>query len=161
MNLLNKLKYILVAIIILILGYFFGTIILIVIGIIIALISLFFIFSLIFHKSISIITNKGMILFLSMIFSSAIPILILLNFWDRIITPIASKAVAITLIWVISAILFGTFWNLLVIRKRVSYRNHVIEYKELKPGLQVKDLLFMLIIPIIITISLGIINSLI
>jgi|GEM_PF-867242 len=167
MNLLNKLKWFLIAIITLVIGYFFGLIILAVIFGIIILITLFFILSLILNKLIDLVKSSFMKNLIKMIFASGITVGILLIFWRLLFTPIILKSstTGITLIWVISAILFGTLWNFMTIRRRViySYKNHLFDYKDSKqqPGIHVWDILFMLIIPTIITVCFNVIYEII
>jgi len=162
-NILSKFKFFLIAIIILVLGYFFGIIILGIIAVVIALISIFFIISLFFSKGLLALTNKKVKLFFAMIFSSALTILII-YLLRNIIFKITSKSTQIILIWVIATILFSVLWTLLVIRKRKIYSNDqtkVIEYNKIKENKNIKtfDFIFILIISIIITVSFNIIYN--
>jgi len=167
MNILNKLKWFLIAIIILVLGYFFGLIILAVIFGIIILITVFFILSLVLNKLIDLVKSKFMKNLIKMIFASGITIGLIILFWKWIFVPLIQKSgtTGITLIWVTSAIIFGTLWNLLTIRRRVlySYKNHLFDYKQSRqqPGIHVWDILFMLVIPTIITVCFNLIYQIV
>lgn len=157
---LSNIKYFIIAVIILVLGYFFGIIILAIIAIIILLMSILFILSLIFHKSIDFFLNKRVRLFLTMLFSLGLTYGILKIFWNLILK-IENINIIVILIWTITALIFGTFWNLFIIRKRISYKNKVIDYSEPKIGVQVKDIIFITLISTIFTITISILNNLI
>jgi len=153
-NILSKFKYLIIAIIILVLGYFFGIIILSIIAIIIILISIFFIISLFFSKSLLILTNKKVRLFIAMIFSGALSYLIIYLLRNQIFR-ISSPVTQIILVWVIAALLFGTLWNILVISKRRIYlKDNVIDYNKIgdNKNLKFKDFIFILIVPTLITL---------
>jgi len=161
-NILNKLQYVLLAIIILAFGYFFGTIILAIIGIIIVLMTLFFIINLIFKGTLNIFNNNKWRLFILMLIDSAFVILILKLLWKYIITTISSKSTIIIVTWLITTLLFGIIWNILIISKRVKYTNkHLIEYSQLTPGINIFDYLFILLISIIISVSMNIVYGII
>jgi hypothetical protein len=156
----SNIKYFLIAIIILILGYFFGIIILAIIAIIILLMSVLFLFSLIFNKSVSFFFNKRVRLFLKMFFSLFVSYGFVILFYN-LVDKITNQVLKISVIWAITAIVFGTLWNLLVIKRRVSYKNKVFDYSEPRVGIQLKDLLFMIIIPVIFTIAFSILKGII
>jgi len=155
----SNIKYFLLAIIILVLGYFFGIIILGIIGVIILLMSLLFLISFIFNKSLDVLFNRKVRLFLTMFFSLAIPYGFILLFFNSI-DKISNINIKITVIWFITAFFFGSLWNILVVRKRVSYKNKVFDYKEPRKGLQLKDLIFMIVIPTIFTVTFSIVKGL-
>jgi len=167
MNILNKLKWFLIAIIILVLGYFFGLIILGVIFGIIILLTIFFVLSLILNKLIDLVKSGFMKNLIKMVFASGITVAIILIFWKLFFVPIIIKSstTGITLIWVVTAILFGTLWNFMTIRRRViyTYKNHLFDYKQSKqqPGIHVWDILFMLIIPTIITVCFNLVYQIV
>ncbi|MCK9292585.1 MAG: hypothetical protein WCY27_00690 [archaeon] len=153
-NIFSKLKYLIIAIIILVLGYFFGIIILSVIAIIIVLISIFFIISLFFSKSLLALTNRKVRLFIAMIFSGALSYLIIYLLRNQIFK-ISSQVTQIILIWVIATLMFGTLWNILVISKRRVYlKDNVIDYNKIgeNRNLKFRDFVFILVIPTIITL---------
>ncbi|MDD3178312.1 MAG: hypothetical protein PHR26_02220 [Candidatus ainarchaeum sp.] len=159
MNLKNTLKYFLFAIIILVCGYLFGTIILLVIGIIIALMTIFFIISMFFTKGLYLFANKNFKLFFYMLFSSFLSIFITLISWN-LINKIVNPITKIILVWVINAVLFGTFWNLLVLNKKIKYskskyNSNIIEYNEIDTHIKLRDIIFMLVIPSIITYTIN------
>lgn len=151
----SNIKYFLLAIIILVLGYFFGIIILGIIAIIILLMSLLFVISFVFNKSLDVLFNRKVRLFITMFFSIGVSYGFILLFWKSI-DKIVNINIKITVIWAISAFFFGTLWNLFIIRKRVSYKNKVFDYKEPRKGIQLKDLIFMILIPAIFTIAFSV-----
>ncbi len=159
-NWTRNIKYFILAIIILIFGYFFGIIILAIIAIIILLMSLLFLISLFFHKSISFFFNKRVRLFITMFFSLGVSYGFIILFWKSI-NSIANINLKITVIWAITAFIFGSLWNLFIVRKRVSYKNKVFDYTEPRTGIQLKDLLFMLFISVIFTIFVSILKNII
>ncbi len=157
-NWTRNIKYFIIAIIILILGYFFGIIILGIIAIIILLMSILFVISLIFHKSVDLFLNKKIKLFIKMFFSLVVSYGFILIFWN-FINKVKSTNIKIMLIWAITSFIFGSLWNILVIKKKVSYKNKVFDYIEEKSGLNIRDILFMIIIPVIFTIFLSILKG--
>jgi hypothetical protein len=159
-NWTQNIKYFLIAIIILIFGYFFGIIILSIIAIIIVLMTILFLISLIFNKSISILFNRKVRLFITMLFSLAISYGFIMLFWKSI-NKIANQNLKIMVIWAITAFIFGTLWNMFIIRKRVKYFKGVFDYSEPRVGIQVKDIIFMILIPVIFTISFIILKGII
>lgn len=152
-NWLTNLKYFLIAIIILIFGYFFGIIILGIIALIIVLISILFLLSLIFNKSIDFFLNKKVKLFITMLFSLGISYGFLMLFWKTLMK-ISNINTKIIVIWAITTFIFGSLWNMFVIRKRVKKVNNIFDYKETKIGIQLKDIFFMIIIPTIFIFTL-------
>jgi hypothetical protein len=159
-NWTQNIKYFLIAIIILVFGYFFGIIILSIIAIIIVLMTILFLISLIFNKSISILFNRKVRLFITMLFSLAISYGFIMLFWKSI-NKIANQNLKIMVIWAITAFIFGTLWNMFIIRKRVKYFKGVFDYSEPRVGIQVKDIIFMILIPVIFTISFIILKGII
>lgn len=159
-NWTKNIKYFLIAVIILIFGYFFGIIILVIIALIIILMTILFLISLFFNKSLSFFLNKKVRLFITMFFSLAISYGFIMLFWKSI-NKIANQNIKITVIWAITAFIFGSLWNMFIIKKRVKYSKGVFDYKEPRVGLQVKDIIFMILIPVIFTISFIIIKGVI
>ena len=163
MNLLSKLKWLLLAILILVGGYFFGVIILAIICGIVILLTVFFLLSLILNKLIDLVKSRFMKNLIKTIFASGITIGVILIFWKLLFIPIIHKSniIGITLIWVISALIFGTLWNFMTLKRRVvyEYKNHLLDYKESRqqPGIHVWDIIFMLVIPTIITVCFNLI----
>ncbi len=167
MSILNKIKWFLIAILILVLGYFFGIIILGIIFGIIILLTVFFLLSLILNRLIDLVRSSFMKNLIKTIFASIITVGLILIFWRLLFIPIIQKSttIGITSIWVISAIIFGTLWNLMTLKRRVmySYKNHLLDYKESRsqPGIHAWDIVFMLVIPTIITVCFNIIYSIV
>ncbi len=156
----GNIKYFLLAIIVLVFGYFFGIIILAIIALIVVLMSLLFLISLIFSKSLDFFLNRKVKLFITMFFSLGVSYGVLMLFWKSIMK-ISSFNLKITVIWAISAFIFGSLWNILIVRRRVTYKNKVFDYKEPRAGIQTKEVVFMILIPVIFTISLSIVKGLI
>jgi hypothetical protein len=156
----RNIKYFLIAIIILVFGYFFGIIILGIIALIIVLMSVLFLISLLFNKSLDFFLNKKVRLFITMFFSLAISYGFIMLFWKSI-DSILNVVLKISVIWAITAFIFGTLWNIFIIRKRVVYKNKVFDYKEkdLKIGIQFKDIFFMIIIPLIFSLTFSILKG--
>jgi hypothetical protein len=156
----RNIKYFLIAIIILVFGYFFGIIILGIIALIIVLMSVLFLISLLFNKSLDFFLNKKVRLFITMFFSLAISYGFIMLFWKSI-DSILNVVLKISVIWAITAFIFGSLWNIFVIRKRVVYKNKVFDYKEkdLKIGIQFKDIFFMIIIPLIFSLTFSILKG--
>ena len=167
MNFLNKLKWLLIAIIILVLGYFFGIIILAVIFGIIILLTVFFLLSLILNRLIDLVRSSFMKNLVKTIFASFITVGLVLIFWKLLFIPVIHKSttIGITLLWVVCAIIFGTLWNLMTLKRRVmySYKNHLLDYKQSRnqPGIHVWDIVFMLVIPTIIVVCFNIVYSIV
>jgi len=156
----RNIKYFLIAIIILVFGYFFGIIILGIIALIIVLMSVLFLISLLFNKSLDFFLNKKVRLFITMFFSLAISYGFIMLFWKSI-DSILNIILKISVIWAITAFIFGSLWNIFVIRKRVVYKNKVFDYKEkdLKIGIQFKDIIFMILIPLIFSLTFSILKG--
>jgi hypothetical protein len=156
----RNIKYFLIAIIILVFGYFFGIIILGIIALIIVLMSVLFLISLLFNKSLDFFLNKKVRLFITMFFSLAISYGFIRLFWKSI-DSILNIILKISVIWAITAFIFGSLWNIFVIRKRVVYKNKVFDYKEkdLKIGIQFKDIFFMILIPLIFSLTFSILKG--
>jgi hypothetical protein len=72
----------------------------------------------------------------------------------HILSPQPSNSIIV--VWLIVTLLFGIFWNLIIIKKRVKYNKHLITYSQLNPNIQIYDYLFILIISIIISITIDI-----
>lgn len=159
-NWTKNIKYFIIAIIILIFGYFFGIIILAIIAIIILLMSILFLISLFFHKSIDFFLNKRVRLFITTFFSLGIIYGLLILFWKSI-DKISNLSLKIIVIFTITALLFGILWNLFIIRKRVTYKNKVIDYSEPRIGAQFKDIIFITLISTIFTIFFLILKGII
>ena len=161
MNWLSKIKYFIVAAIILIIGYFLGTIILGIIFGIIILMTIFFIISLIFNKSLDRIFSKKGIRFFKTILFGFISGLMSSFIYKLFDFTSFSEIKIIIFLWVINAIIFGTLWNMFNVNQRISYKDNVLTVNQKDYLLNFKDILFMLIIPIIISITISIVNGII
>ena len=82
----------------------------------------------------------------------------ILIFW-KLIDKATNNNIKIMLIWAITSFIFGSIWNILVIKRKVKYKNKVFDYIEEKAGLTIRDLLFMIIIPVLFTIFLSILKG--
>lgn len=156
----SNIKYFLIALLILVLGYFFGFIILMTIGLIILLMTIIFLIVFLFNKSLIFFLNKKVRLFIAMFFSLAISYGAFLIFW-RFIKNIGNLKITFMVSWVIITLLFSVLWNVLVVRRRVIKTNNVFDYKGgTRLGIQINDVIFMLLIPTLFTIVLFVLKGL-
>jgi hypothetical protein len=155
MSFLSNLRYFFIALIILVLGYFFGTIILLVIFAVILLIFILFLLAWVFNRLVDIFTNKQMRLLIKMMFSSSITVGAGIIFWKLFSFKLlaSSSTLAIVLLWTINVFIFSILWHILHIKKRGHHRisQQLFDYSELDTAIKFLDIIFMLIIPTIIT----------
>lgn len=154
MSFFSKLKYFFIAMIILVLGYFFGTIILLIVFSIVLLIFILFLLAWIFNRLVDIFTNKQVRLLIKMLFASAITVGAGIIFWKVFSSWLLSKSatLAIIVLWTLTAFIFSVLWNTMHIKKRGHQRvsNKLFDYSELDSSIRFIDVIFMLIIPTII-----------
>jgi len=161
-NILSKIFYIFLAILILGIGYLIGTVILVTIFAIIILMTLLFIISWIFSKIIRIFKTETAKLGFKMIFSSIITIAFLLLGWLFFSKWLLSleSSLAITIIWVMTCLIFGTMWYFLKVKKKTK-TEYLWEYYKADHKLLLWDYLIMLLIPTLIVYVFNLIYGII
>ncbi|MFH0905710.1 MAG: hypothetical protein V1824_00045 [archaeon] len=163
MKLLSKIWYFIIAIIVLIIGYFLGTIILIIIFAIIVLMTVFYFITHILNLSLSAFTNKIAQLFIKFIFTVGLTVgtiiltKLVLEKWIIISSPL----IKISIIYTISTIVFASIWYSIQVsirrykvintKRQGQLNSKLIDYDTNAKDLNILDILFMLIIPALIT----------
>ncbi len=129
MKLLNNIIFFVLAAIILILGYFIGSIILIVIFSVIALMTIFFILSWLLNNMINITNNYKIKLFIKYLFTSITTIILLSIFWTLLNSKILTLNYfyEIIIIWAFCTIIQGSFWALIKTNNKTSGYNKSLD----------------------------------
>jgi len=153
MNVLTKIAFIVLAIVILVLGFLVGTFILIFIFGLLLLMTLLFVVIWLFNNIVSIFKSNFARLAFKSIFSVLVTYGLLQLLWiftSKYFLQM-DKMIAISTLWVISAIFFGALWYLLHIKKQTKKNQYLWQdYKISSNTLNTWDALMMLIFPAII-----------
>lgn len=153
MNLLTKIIFLILAGIILVLGFVLGTFILTFIFIILLLMSVLFIIMWLFNNVVTLFKTGTAKLIFKAIFSVLVTygLISILWFFTSKHFLALEKYTAIITLWVITALIFSSLWYLLHLKKQS--RKHVYlwdEYKKNPDALNTWDALVMLIMPSLI-----------
>jgi hypothetical protein len=157
MKILSKIIFFLLALIILAVGYFVGTIILISIGALILLMSVLFIISWLFNNLLNISTNKTIKYIIKLVFCVLINIGFLVLFISLLkeILLKALPSIQIVVIWVFNIFIFTILYTLLKSKtKEISLQKdmYLLNTKKTYKIITVKDIVVMIIFPALITI---------
>ncbi|MFA5746246.1 MAG: hypothetical protein WCX82_00060 [archaeon] len=163
MNIFTKILFVILAVIILVLGFFVGTIILIVIFTLLILMTILFVVIWIFNNIVSLFqTNFAKLAFKS-IFSVAITYGLIELLWLFTSKSFLAmdKAIAISTLWVISALIFGTLWYLLHLKQSAKKHQYLWDEYKSPNTLSLMDVLLMVVFPSIMILIFNSIHTLI
>jgi len=163
MNIFTKILFIILAVVILVLGFVFGTFILILIFALLILMTILFVIVWIFNNIVSLFqTNFAKLTFKS-IFSIAITyglIELLWLFTSKYFLGM-DKAIAVSTLWVISALIFGTLWYLLHLKQSAKKHQYLWDEYKSPNTLGLMDVLLMVIFPSLMILVFNAIHVLI
>lgn len=153
MNILTKIIFLILAGIIIVLGFVLGTFILTFIFIVLVFMSILFIIMWLFNNIVTLFKTGTAKLIFKSIFSVLITsgLLSLLWLFTSKYFMQLEKYTALTLLWVIATLIFSSLWYLLHLKKQT--KKHVYlwdEYKRNPEALTVWDTIVMLIMPSLI-----------
>ncbi|HOW29754.1 MAG TPA: hypothetical protein PK685_03760 [archaeon] len=153
MNLLTKIIFLILAGIILVLGFVLGTFILTFIFIVLLLMTVLFIIMWLFNNIVTLFKTGTAKLIFKAIFSVLVTyglITILWIFSSKYFLAL-EKYTAIITLWVISALIFSLLWYLLHLKKQTKAHTYLWdEYKKNPDALNTWDVLVMLVMPSLI-----------
>jgi hypothetical protein len=164
MNIFTKILFILLAIVILILGFIVGTFILTFIFVLLILMTLLFVIIWLFNNLVSLFKSSIAKLIFKSVFSMVATyglITILWLFTGKFFLQM-DKTIALSVIWVITVLIFGVLWYLLHIRKHSKKHQYLWDdYKSTPDKLDSWDVLLMLVLPSILVYIFNIAHAII
>lgn len=153
MNIFTKILFILLAIVILILGFIVGTFILTFIFVLLILMTLLFVIIWLFNNLVNLFKSNIAKLVFKSVFSMAATygLINLLWLFTSNLFLQQDKTIAISVIWVITVLIFGILWYLLHIKKHTKKHQYLWDdYKNTPDKLNGWDVLLMVILPSIL-----------
>jgi len=164
MNLLTKILFVILAGIILVLGFVFGTVILTVLFIVLIFMTLLFILMWLFNNLATLFKNHTAKLIFKAIFSVLVTYGLLTLFWvfasDSFLS--LEKYTALVTLWVITVLLFSALWYLLQIKMQPKKHAYLWDnYKQTPNTLSTWDVLVMLILPSLIILVFNAVHSIV